>query len=28
MQMIEWIEKAGLWWNCAGNVEKKTGETI
>ena len=22
--MIEWIEKAGLWWDCYGNVEKKT----
>ena len=25
MWMIEWIEKAGLWWDHACNVEKKTG---
>ena len=23
--MIEWTEKAGLWWDRAGNVERKTG---
>jgi len=25
MLMIEWIEKTGLWWDDAGNMEKKTG---
>jgi len=25
MLMIEWIEKAGLWWDRAGNVDKTTG---
>ena len=24
MWMTEWIEKAGLWWDHAGNVKKKT----
>jgi len=28
MRMIEWSEKAGLWWDRAGKAEKRLEELI